>query len=136
MQNPIIEKNYDEAKRNAKKLYNSIGRVWCPALGEHVIFNSAGFRHLTRQGGTARRKKEQMRRFALLPRVPNIISSFNGNKEYREVEQIATIDRHGEKITTKVLVRFWGLAQKIDGEQIKVIVRQAGNGQKHFFSVF
>lgn len=136
MEDPVGGENYEEAKRRAKEFYKKIGCVFCPALNDFITFNSAGFRHLVWQGKTLRREKEQMRRFALLSDVKNILNDFNGNKEYRTTKQILRTDRHGKKIRTEIRIQFWGLIREIDGKRIKVIVRQVGNGRKHFFSIF
>ncbi len=49
MGNPIIDESYQKEKKKAKEFYAAIGRVWCPALDEHVVFNNTGFRHLIRK---------------------------------------------------------------------------------------
>jgi hypothetical protein len=136
MDNPSGNDSYEETRWKAKEFYGNIGCVWCPSLNDSVTFNSAGFRHLIWQGKTLRRQKEQIRRFTLLPDAASILSNLGGDKEQRTIERLSKIDRHGKRTDVKIRIKFWGLAQEISGRRIKVIVRQIGNGKKHFFSIF
>lgn len=125
MENPITEEvNYKTLKREAKQFYSSLKKVWSPALNEDVTFNSSGFRHLVWQKKTPRRQKEQIKRFGLLPHVAEVINSPDKSFEYRRISK-----QTGD-------VQFWGFAKQIEVMQIKVVVRQVGNGNKHFFSIF
>jgi 3-deoxy-D-manno-octulosonic-acid transferase len=44
MENPILENSYRKTRQEAKKFYDSIDRIWCPALNDYIIFNRLGFR--------------------------------------------------------------------------------------------
>ena len=74
MENPVGENAYEEAEQKAKEFYKSIGRVWCPVLGDYVAFNKIGFRHLLGRGRKPRSRSDQMRRFALLRYAVDILS--------------------------------------------------------------
>jgi len=50
MENQITPEIFQETKRKTKEFYGAMSPVWCPALKDYVDFNSAGFRHLLRQG--------------------------------------------------------------------------------------
>ena len=120
MGDPVAENSYKKAKYQAEKFYKKIGYVWCSALHDHVVFNRAGFRHLMRKGKIWRPKSEQKRRFALLPFVEMIIEN--------PAAHFTT--RQGSNVT------FWSFSKQDNNERITLIIRQVGNGKKHFFSIF
>jgi hypothetical protein len=37
--------NYPEIRKNSKELYDTLNKVFSPALGQHVHFTSNGFNH-------------------------------------------------------------------------------------------
>jgi predicted RNA binding protein YcfA (HicA-like mRNA interferase family) len=111
--------NYETAKQNAKKIYASIKIVWCPALHDSVVFNRIGFQHLIQKGSAFRPKSEQKRRFALLVHAKDILQQSNVASEE---------DKAGAKL--------WIISGNRDGIDIKIIVRQIGNGKKHFLSIY
>jgi hypothetical protein len=90
--------------------------------GAWVVFNNIGFKHLIRKS-KVRTRKEQMKRFELLEYVPEILKNPNANVSYR-----TTISKRHE-------VRYWSFQEEKDGKDITVVVRQVGNGNKHFYSV-
>ncbi len=107
--------------KEAKEFYATIGSVLCPVLGgETVVFNMAGFRHLTRKGGMRRSKKDQERRFALLPYASSIIS----------YPHTSVISKSAGNAT------FWILQAERDERIVTVVIRQLIGGRKHFFSIF
>jgi hypothetical protein len=136
MKNPTIEDNYEEAKRKAKELYSKIGRVWCPALGENIIFNDVGFRHLIRKGGVRRPKSEQKRRFAFLSHVEGIIKNPDAKFSFEKREMFRSIKWRNEKRIVMTRAKFWACAESRDGCLITVVVRQFNGKAKHFLSVY
>ena len=116
-------KSYDEARKKAKAEYISIQQVWCPALGDYVIFSSNGFRHLIRDGKKYRHKAEQKRRFALIPIAKKIL------------EGSQVFARHAINSKEKNVI-FWVFMREGEDKTIKVIVRQIEGQKKKFLSVF
>ncbi len=112
---------YDRRKQEAKERYMQVGRVWCPALDTHVSFNRIGFKHLIRKHSERRTKKEQIRRFSLLAYAGSTLTAKNIHMIYRQKDE---------------RMRFWAFLGEFDGVAIKLIVRQIGDKQKHFFSIF
>lgn len=136
MESPIERGGYGHAKRSAKEYYSQIREVYCPKLRDIVIFNSSGFRHLEWKGNKQRTRKMQIERFSLLPCARRILSNPYVKKKYRQRRQVYKINRRGKKFTAIANVHFWALSGVINAKNIKVIVRQIGNGKKHFFSIF
>jgi hypothetical protein len=128
--------DHEETKEKAKSLYLSIGRVWCPALNDYVVFNSIGFRHLMRKHGSLRLKSEQARRFNLIPLAVALIK----NMEARIFHEKRTVDHrtyhHEKRKVVSEYADFWVLFGAQGNTPVKVVVRQLKNGEKHFFSVY
>lgn len=123
-------------KEEARAIYFNIGRIWCPALGDYISFNSKGFRHLIRKGRILRPDSEQERRFSLISEVPKIINSAITIAEHRIEMNKYTIKTHGEKETHTAPAYFWSLKKKQNDKIITVIIRQSRGGKKYFLSVF
>lgn len=77
-----------------------------------------------RKGRKHRTKHEQMRRFALIPHVPEILS----NPDASFVHKVKT--RGSQRAL------FWIFKERINGATVTVVVRKVGNGKTHFFSVY
>ncbi|MDD4990098.1 MAG: hypothetical protein PHW31_02200 [Candidatus Pacebacteria bacterium] len=56
-------------------------------------------------------------------------------QEYDETIADIRKKKHKRIINQSVIVKCWGLVAIIRNFRVKVIIRQAGNGQKHFWSV-
>ncbi len=127
---------YEKSKEKAKDIYSKIGRIECPALSnEFVTFSRVGFNHLVRKGRIPRTKNEQKRRFTLIPYIEGIIKNPKAKVLYREKTIKYKANRHGEKILIESKAKFWAFEEKVERCRIKVIIRQLGDGNKHFFSV-
>jgi hypothetical protein len=120
MENPAFQSEYKKTKKEAREIYNKIGRVWCPALNDYIVFNRTGFRHLLRKNSLPRARNEQKRRFALLPQSALILSDPFVNITHRKEGKFD----------------FWAFTKEHNNRKIKVIIRQIGEHQKHFFSIF
>lgn len=136
MENPVSESSYEEVRKKAKEFYGKIGRVWCPALNDYVVFNSVGFRHLVWKGAEQRPQKEQERRFGLMSNAKNILATHCGAVEFREEIEMGIVRKHGIKMRRLSRARFWGLSDERGGKTITIVIRQIGYRNKHFFSIY
>ena len=109
-----------------KEFYKTIGSLKCPALDNEVIhFNNHGLRHLLIKKRKWRKPKDQLRRLRLLKYAKLIISSKKVSLNSRLIES-----------ESKPII-FWSLEMQVKVNLIVVvIVRQIGDGGKHFFSIF
>jgi hypothetical protein len=115
--------SYRAYRRRAKIFYKTLMSVPSPHLdGAYVVFNNIGFKHLIRKA-KVRSKKEQMKRFNLLRTVPDILKDSDAIVSYRSEF------RDGR------MVHYWAFSKEKEGREIRVVVRQVGNGIKHFYSV-
>jgi hypothetical protein len=118
------KESYDEKRAVAKKFYKTIGSVWCPVLDDYIVFNKRGFRHLIGKNGFTRPKNEQLRRFHMLSYVQDILGNPNAilNRKSRESKGLTT--------------DLWIFMADRENLHIKVVVRRAGKGKKHFLSIY
>ena len=120
---PNIDDNYEDAKYKAKMLYESIGRVWCPALNDFIVLDDAGFLHLIEKGRLPRPKSEQKRRFFILRYVKDIL----GTKEPFSNDRL---------FASGTPVKYWKFINIQEGNTIKIVIRQIDNRQKYFLSIY
>jgi hypothetical protein len=129
--------NYAKKKRQAHDFYNTLGVVRCPALGNDLVhFTAEGFNHLVYK--TAKKPRDirvQMMKFDLLQKAKMLLEATTTFQEYEEEYRYIPVNRHGKFSHTNMLVRAWGFVAIICSFRIKVVVRQVGNGKKHFYSV-
>lgn len=123
-------------KEEAKEYYSQLGRVWCPALKDYVVFNSMGFRHLMRKRGKRRPNTEQQRRFALLPNARSIIFDPETIAIPGKRTAIQSTHEYGKKIEKVIPANFWVLAVPRKDVPITIVIRQFDKGEKHFFSIY
>jgi len=117
-----------------RDFYDSIKNIYCKHLNIDVVFNAKGFHHLFYEGdGTPRNKNEVQYRLKLLPLViPVIKYAKESIFEEREAKEARKKDAQNK------LIKYWALVAwvgKDESVQIKVVIRQVGNGQAHFWSV-
>lgn len=129
--------NYDKLREDANNFYQTIGKVNCPAFNnEPVHFSSEGFNHLIYKNERRERKREiQIMKFQLLPKAKKLVAASSTYQE--EDERLISIRRKRKKkaVNESCLAHYWGFVAIIDNYRIKVIVRQVGDGKKHFWSV-
>jgi hypothetical protein len=116
--------SYHAALRRAEKFYKTLMSTQSSHFNDGwVVFNNIGFRHLIRKA-KVRTRKEQMKRFALLYEAPEVLRDPN-----------ATVVSYRIDENKNLPVQYWAIQREKNGAKIKVIVRQVGNGKKHFYSV-
>ena len=129
--------NYDKLREDADNFYKKARTIRCPALNyEPVHFTAEGFNHLLYKSSRRERSKnDQITKFKLLAKAKTIIEISATYQEYDE--SLTTIWKKKFKKTVEetTTVRYWGFVAIISNFRVKVIVRQIGNGQKHFWSV-
>ncbi|MFA6158808.1 MAG: hypothetical protein WC763_04290 [Candidatus Paceibacterota bacterium] len=117
--------NHREEIARFKDTYQKIGSVACPYFGgEKVYFNKKGFDHLLRKGRRLRLIDAQLERLDLIDHAKTILEMNHPYVEHRETKVAESIGR------------FWGLRARVNDMKIKLVIRQIGNGRKHFFSIY
>lgn len=116
-------------KEKAKEKYSQIGEVSCPAFpDETIVFNAKGFNHIFYKGARSGRRKDSIAvRVRLLDRAAELLeisTIFQEEDSYKGVHKGKRKKYH-----------FWAFEGVIRNRRIKVIIRQVGEGKKHFWSV-
>lgn len=129
--------NYEKVRENALNFYKKIGRISCPAFNnEPVYFTAEGFNHLIYKNDRRERDKSvQIMKFKLLPKAKDVVGRSATYQEYDECLIEVKREKKGRILKETCLAHYWGLVAIMQDFRIKVIVRQCGNGQKHFWSV-
>lgn len=130
------EEKYLEIKNITKSHYDKIGKRRSPLFKEFVYFNSEGFNHLVyKSNRTERDKSVQIMKFKLLNKAIKLVELSTTVQEYDE-RMITVVQKMKKKRkNTSKIAKYWGVVAIIKEVKIKVIIRQVGNGQKHFWSV-
>lgn len=125
---------YNKTKKLAKRIYQKIGKVLSPPLNDYIYFTMKGFNHLIRKA-RIRSKREQKDRFRLVPFLEKVIKNPGAIIQYRQEDRRVKIKKHSKLIEKKLTIQYWGFAKTIGPKMVKVVIRQIGKGQKHFYSV-
>lgn len=112
-------------KDQIKEIFDKTKEVECPAFPkEKVKFNSKGINHLIYKSSRSMREVKRIRaNIRLLPRAIKLL------KIMPIAQEEAKYELGGKTF------RYWAFEGVVDDRRIKVIVRQKGDGNKHFFSV-
>ena len=106
-------------------IFRQTREIPCPAFnGERVYFNAKGINHLIYKGNRSRRDPNRIiTNTKLLPRAIKLLRL----STFWQEESNYNADNMNCK--------FWAFEAVIDDRRIKVIIRQVGQGRKHFWSV-
>ena len=128
--------NYEKLRDDTQLFYNSIKKVFSPALCVDVIFNAEGFNYIIfKKERSERDKKSQILRFKLIPLAKELLEKANIYQEYEETLSTFSIKKHKKKIIVTKIVKYWGIIAIFKGRKIKIIIRKVGNGNIHFWSI-
>jgi len=127
----------NEIREKARELYKEIEEVHCPFLKEKVVFTSVGFNHIQYKNhkGKQRHKNVQQIRYKILKLAHKVLRDSKTLQEYEEQSLFVEVKQNKRKERILKPVRFFGFIAIIDERKVKVIVRQVGNGKKHFWSI-
>lgn len=112
-------------KEHIKKIFDEVKEVDCPTFqDEKIIFNAKGINHLIYKGNRSMREVSRIKtNIRLLPRAIKLL------KIMPVAQEEASYEVNGIKF------KYWAFEGVIEGRRIKIVIRQKGNGKKHFFSV-
>jgi len=120
--------NHKTLKHQAQKFFKQHKSVTCPAFpNEKIVFNSKGLSHIFYKGShktSTRPEKETATRITLLPHALKVL------------EQMPLIQEESSLTGSQGRVcKYFAFEAVVDNRRVKVIIRQVGNGNKHFWSV-
>lgn len=132
------QEKYDKAREAAHSYFQKNTKIQSPVLGT-VHLNSDGFLHLVYGDKRHKQKrdwKNQLKRFHLVTHTRRIIEGMSFYQEYMEQFQTVMVKKHKHKEPANKLVKYWAFVAVIDDKiRVKLILRQIGNGNIHFWSI-
>lgn len=131
-----MTESLEQLRQKARVAYKKIGSVKCPYFKEEIMFNSEGFNHIRYRAARRERHLDvQKMRYTLLKFAQIIIGKSQTLQEHNMIKQFVETEMNKRKESVLKEVHFYGFIAIIDGWKVKVIVRQIGNGKKHFWSI-
>lgn len=127
---------YNLKKEAARKAYAALSSIRSPYFKDHAVLGPGGFRHLRRSGRRARSRREQVRRFILLPFGIRVLRTATTVQEYRW--GLAPLrPRRGDGAGPAAVIQWWGfVAAFVEKDlRLRVVVRKVGPGKLHFWSL-
>jgi hypothetical protein len=136
-QQPEQLADFERKKTEAELFYSNIGEVYCPYLGEMVIFNAKGREHLKFHARhKIRSHADQYVRYRILKYAPEIIRlsrTLQGLSKTKSFERIRSNNRDEQILTEVAYYEFIAIIdEKI---RVRVIVKCIGNARPYFWSV-
>lgn len=123
-----MNQQHKQLKQRAQAFFKQTKSITSPAFPkEKIAFSSKGLSHLFYKGAnkrSARDVKESETRVNLLPAAHKLL------KVMALPQEESTLTNREGKVC-----KYWAFEAVVDARRIKVIVRQVGNGKKHFWSV-
>lgn len=131
------DRYYQNKRETARRIYTAHPLIHSPFFNKDIALGVEGFRHLSISAHGGRTKREQIRRFILLPLAIHILKTATTLQAYRK--RMMPVDAPGivRGRPRKKLVRWWAFIALFVKQDIKVrvIVRKVGCGKPHFGSV-
>lgn len=132
----LNEKDFEEIKKGAESLYETIGEVYCPYFKEKIVFNVKGLKHLKfKSDRQARSRTDQYARLKLLHLAPQILKAsytLQGIWQTKQFEMLKTNSRWEYLLKEVIFYEFIAVLNNI---RAKVIVKKTQGGEKHFWSI-
>lgn len=122
-------------RESARDLYKSLDPIYCPYFKEEISFTSEGFKHIRYRNLHERHYNSQEIRYKLLQFAPKLLKKTSTLQEYETQKLFVEIKQNKKKEKVLKDVYFYGFIAILSDWKVKVIVRQVGNGKKHFWSI-
>lgn len=130
-------KNFEETKEAAEKLYASFGEVWCPYLQEKIIFNAKGIEHLKfKRKNIARPRSDQYIRLKILKYALDVIKkshTLQGLSKTKSFEIIRSNHRNEKLLMDAIYFEFVSVVE--EKARVRVIIKKIGSAQPYFWSI-
>lgn len=122
--------------QEAKILYESQRKIYCPYFKQEITLNSDGFHHLQFTDRRSRNMDEQLLKFKLLPLALETIRKSGTLQEYRKtMDTVGHVGNDGFR--SMKIIEYWAFVAIVGKHQTKIrtILRKVGNGNIIFWSV-
>ena len=125
-----------EALGKAHELYQNLGEIRCPYFQANVHFNARGFEHLRRKSwNRGRDRRDQFMRLKHFARAPEILRLSRTVQGIERTHEWERRHKHGRWEKLLVPVTYYEFMAVIEERRFKVIVKQAADGQRIFWSL-
>jgi len=123
-------------RESAEKGYKDMKEIHCPYFKEKVTFTSEGFNHIRyRKSRNERHYSVQKMRYKLLPLASEVLRNSKTLQEHEIQKNFIEVKRNKKREKIMKEVHFYGFIAIVKDWKVKVIVRQVGEGKKHFWSI-
>lgn len=130
------EDDFEAVKQKAEEFYASIGSVRCPYFAADVAFNAKGIRHLKfKSDEVARMREDQYPRLKLVHYAPEVLKLSRTVQGIWRTKQFERQKSHSRWERVLKDVSFFEFVAVLQNVRVKVIVKEAAGGEKHFWSV-
>ena len=130
------EKDFQKTKSEAEKFYKTIDNVHCPYFKEKITFNAKGLKHLKfKSDRQARPRKDQYSRLRLIRLAPKVLKQSHTLQGIWQIRRFETqkVNSRWEQVMKDIT--YYEFIAVLDNVRVKVIVKEALSGEKHFWSV-
>lgn len=122
-------------KNSVRTTYQAVGKVYCPILGENIVFNSIGFRHLyIKPDGTYKDVNEAIYKLTLFPLAIPVIKNAVGISDERDVKIPVGRGRR-RKFKQAKTYSLTAVVGRKTPVAVRVIILKIGNGNHIFYSI-
>ncbi len=135
----LLSNRFEEVKKETKKYFDSIDKVYCPYLKTDVHFNREGFEHLlTKTWNRGRSIEDQYIRLRLLPKVVSIIKLSQTLQEYDERNMLVRQKTNSKwKKKMKRVCYYVFVCILIEHNiRFKIVIKQIVGSNPVFWSVY
>ncbi len=110
-----------------KSTYKRFTPVYSPAIGEDVLFNMSGFKHLVFKNNRRRPNKVIYSRLVLIPLIKPVIHACEEVVEVR----VGSEDVKGERLS----VEYRALEARVGkgSARVRVVIKKIGKNGKYYF---
>jgi hypothetical protein len=129
--------DFEEVKRDAESLYETMGSIPCPYFGgEKIAFNAKGIRHLKfKSDEKARPREDQYSRLKLLYLAPKVVKLSRTLQGIRKTRKFESQKAHSRWEWALKDVCFYEFVAVLENVRVKVIIKEVAGGEKHFWSI-
>ena len=132
----ISDDKFERAREQAEGTYKSIGKIYCPYLGESVAFNAKGIEHIKFKAlRHARLRADQYVRLVLIPLAPKILSASHTVQGIARAKGFERERTNSRWETILRSVTYYEFIAVINEARVRIIVKRVETGPPYFWSI-
>ena len=132
----ISQEKFNSVKVKAEEFYKKISKVYCPYFQENVSFNAKGLNHIKfKNWNRTRLIEDQYLRLKFLHLAVEVIKKSHTLQEFREAKGFERQKINSRWERRLVEIKYYAFVAILNNVRIKVIIKEAGGGNKFFWSI-